>query len=332
MKALIAGLGSMGKRRIRNLKHLECEDIIGFDPREDRRQEVSNEYGILAFSSFDEALSVDPDAIVISTPPDFHYEYARQAAINKKHFFTEVGIGSESLDELNKLETDLGVVAAPSCTLRFHPVVQKMKKLLEEDCIGPILNFSSHSGQYLPDWHPWENYQDFWVSKKYTGACREQFILEAIWLSWLLGPIKAVSCMKEKLTALETDIDDVYQILVKHDTGVLGHMMLDVVARTPFRSGRMFSETGIIEWNLIERTLGVYSSETKTWVEESNSVAVVESGYVHAEQMYIDEMAHFLNAIAGEDQWMFPLTEERKIQETLEAVDLSSSAATHITL
>ena len=40
LKIIVVGLGSMGKRRIRNLLKLGYCDIIGFDPRDDRRKET----------------------------------------------------------------------------------------------------------------------------------------------------------------------------------------------------------------------------------------------------------------------------------------------------
>ena len=46
MNFLIIGLGSMGKRRVRNLQALGYRNIIGFDMREDRRKEAKEKYGI----------------------------------------------------------------------------------------------------------------------------------------------------------------------------------------------------------------------------------------------------------------------------------------------
>jgi len=55
MKFLVIGLGSMGKRRVRNLQALGMENIIGFDPRADRRAEAAEKYGIPVFASLDAA-------------------------------------------------------------------------------------------------------------------------------------------------------------------------------------------------------------------------------------------------------------------------------------
>ena len=332
MKLLVVGLGSMGKRRIRNLQYLKGGEILGFDPRADRCDEVVEQYGIRTFPDFDEAMAADPDALIISTPPELHLQYERIAATNGKHFFCEVGVGTEGIDELAQLTHGKGIVAAPSCTLRFHPMVQRIKSVVDADEIGPVLSFSSHSGQYLPDWHPWEDYRRFWASKRQTGACREQFVLEAIWLTWVMGPVRSVACFKDKMTSLDTDIDDVYQMVVRLGDRVLGHLMLDVVSRVAYRGGRLFSEEGIVEWSLADRYVRVYSGADKQWREYTDESAQVEDGYVYAEGMYIAEMERFLKAVGGEHEWAYSLADDRQTQEALEAADLSAETGRSITL
>ena len=46
LKILVVGLGSMGKRRIRNLVKLGYRDILGFDTQKLRRNESSRKYKI----------------------------------------------------------------------------------------------------------------------------------------------------------------------------------------------------------------------------------------------------------------------------------------------
>ena len=78
MKFLVVGLGSMGKRRVRNLIALGDNGIAGFDLREDRCLEANEKYGITIFSDIDSALkNFRPDALVISTSPEQHMKYAR---------------------------------------------------------------------------------------------------------------------------------------------------------------------------------------------------------------------------------------------------------------
>ena len=87
MKFLVIGLGSMGKRRVRNLITLDQKDIIGFDPRKDRCVEAEQKYSIKTYQNFDKAIMTKPDAIIISTPPDLHSKYAKIAIEKETHFF-----------------------------------------------------------------------------------------------------------------------------------------------------------------------------------------------------------------------------------------------------
>ena len=52
MKFLVVGLGSMGKRRIRNLIALNQKEIIGFDTKQERCLEVTEKYEITTFTDF----------------------------------------------------------------------------------------------------------------------------------------------------------------------------------------------------------------------------------------------------------------------------------------
>ncbi|MGC9970652.1 MAG: Gfo/Idh/MocA family oxidoreductase [Bryobacteraceae bacterium] len=330
MKFLIVGLGSMGKRRLRNLQYLKAGEIVGYDPREDRRAEASDKYGIITFSNFEQALNTGPDALIISTPPDRHCDYALVAAKNDKHFFTEASVVDDGMDDLIAVCRGKSIVAAPSCTMRFHPSVRLIRDLIQDRAIGPILTYTYHCGQYLPDWHPWEDYRSYYVAKRQTGGCREIVPFELSWLVWAVGEVEAVSCFKGKLTSLEIDIDDVYQILLRHRQGTLGHLLVDVVARVPYRVGRFLGERGVIEWNWTDHRVRVFDASSGRWTEYEEPKGTVEEGYIAAEDMYRDEMRAFVAAIRGEQPWGYTLTEDKNILSLLQTAERSSDRALHL--
>src|SRR3989344_550832 len=188
-KFLVIGLGSMGKRRIRNLffHKIKPENIVGFDIRADRNKEAEAKFGIKTYKTFKEAIrDFKPDVYIISCPADKHCIYFLHAARNKKHLFVEHPVIEDGYKELMNL-IDGSFVAAPSCTLRFHPAIKMLKKIFDEKRIGQIFFFQYHFGQYLPSWHPWEDFKDVYFSKKSTGACREMFGFELVWLEFALG-------------------------------------------------------------------------------------------------------------------------------------------------
>ncbi len=64
MKALQVGLGSMGKRRIRNLLALGITDITGFDKREDTREEAKDKYNIKTTAEISAELLTESDIYI----------------------------------------------------------------------------------------------------------------------------------------------------------------------------------------------------------------------------------------------------------------------------
>ena len=92
-KFLIVGLGSMGKRRLRNLLDLGYLEIIGYDMRSDRVEEVIKKYKIKAVTDFNKALQFAPTSMIISSPPNLlkiKLIIVLNAAVTLYPVFTEI--------------------------------------------------------------------------------------------------------------------------------------------------------------------------------------------------------------------------------------------------
>ncbi len=328
MKALVVGLGSMGKRRVRCLKRLGITDIVGFDPRADRREESTTKYEIATLGDWEEAKALKVDAWVISTPPNLHLLYAFQALDRGISFFTEASVTDPKVPEMVARLAKSDAIGAPSCTLRYYPGPRRIKAIVAEGAIGRPLTFTYQSGQYLPDWHPWESYKDFYVSKRDTGACREIVPFELCWLVDVFGPVIALSCIKDRLGDLDADIDDVYQLLLRFDTKAIGHLMVDVIAQPAVRLFRLLGSSGTIEWHHSTNSIRLYTPG-KGWSEESLNSGTVEKGYIHAEEPYVDEMADFVAAVRRERPWPYPFAESKRVLDLLERAEISNDQARH---
>lgn len=329
----VIGLGSMGKRRVRNLTRIGLPRVIGFDPREDRRIEAREQTPTLELvSDVNDGYAAAPDAVVISTPPDLHTSYARDAVRHGLPFFTEASVVDDDADRLLEESRQAGVVAAPSCTLRFQPSIKRMKELVDAGRIGTLLAFTHHSGQYLPDWHPWEDYRRFYAGQRRTGACREIVPFEFIWLTWLAGEVRNVTAYRAKVSDLDVDIDDVYQVLTRHDGGAIGHLLVDVLAREPIRRTTLIGSLGTLHWEWAERTVTLYEASTKAHTTFTEDIGTVQAGYVHAEEPYVEEMRAYLAAVAGERPWPYPLEDDLAMLRLLQAAERSSDEGRHIAL
>jgi predicted dehydrogenase len=213
--------------------------------------------------------------------------------------------------------------------MRFHPAIKKIKELVDSGIIGKSLAFTYHSGQYLPDWHPWEDYRKFYVAKRATGAGREIVPFELVWLVWVFGGVETISCFKGKLTKMEVDIDDTYQTIMKFKNDILGHLLVDVIARAAYRVFRLLGEDGVIEWDWSTRKIRVFTVKDKKWTEHSTEEGTPEKGYIIGEKMYIDEMDSFIKAIKG-GKYPYSFEDDKKILETLYAAEKSSDNDVHV--
>ncbi len=324
MKFLVIGLGSMGKRRIRCLKKLgfSSENIIGFDIRKDRCQEAENKYSIRTISAIDDRIWKSIDCVIISVPPDKHNQYMVKSIEYNIPAFVEASVILAGLKEINKKAKEKGVFLAPSCTMLFHPIIQDISDIVKSGKFGKVTNFSYHSGQYLPDWHPWENVKDFYVSKRETGGAREIVAFELTWITKILGYPKDIKGFFGKTTDVGADIDDTYAIAI--DFGEFyGTLLVDVTSRFATRRLTLNLERAQLYWDWNEKCLKVYDASKRRWLIFHQPEGKSEQGYNEniVEEMYINEIKAFIEAVEGKITFPNTLDEDIKVLELLQKVE-----------
>jgi len=311
MRFLVIGLGSMGKRRVRNLQVLGISEIGGFDIREDRRVEATGKYGIPVYRDFVGAIETfHPDVLVISTSPEHHMTYAWAGFERGLSCFIEASVvDAERILELHKRIEGTRVLMAPSCTMRHFPGPKKVKELIQTGAIGRPLNVNYQTGQYLPDWHPWEHIEEFYVSRRETGGCREIVPFELTWLNDIFGKPEPLACAKAKLTDMNADIDDIYHCLLRYPDGVLGNVTVEVISRPrATRELRVLGTEGEIVFSADENRVRYVNTKNLEWVLFDLGCGTVEAGYINPEEPYISEMKDFVEAVRQGDRSLYPNT------------------------
>ena len=322
MRFLVIGLGSMGKRRVRNLQALNQKDIAGFDPRVDRTIEAKEKYDISVFNDFDEAIDeFNPDVFIISTPPNLHMKYAYIAYNNNIHSFIEASVvDAKEILELSKNIDNKKLIIVPSCTMSYFPFVKKIKELLDDNIIGKPLNINYQTGQYLPDWHPWEDIKDYYVSNPTTGAGREIVPFELTWLNAIFGDAKPLACVKRKLTDMDAPIDDIYHSILEYPQNLLINITVEVVSRPKAtREFRLIGSNGQIVYSADSNSIKYINTTMEEWEVISFEKGTVESQYINPEEPYINEIKDFIDTISKKDRTLFPnsLEKDYNILQTL---------------
>jgi predicted dehydrogenase len=325
---LVVGLGSMGKRRIRNLKLMGFDKIYGYDERKDRSEEAEKTLGVKIIANINAFIEKEKvDALIISVPPDVHHVYIKKAIEKNIHFFVEASVVDSQMDEFTKLLSNSSIVAAPSATLYFHPAVKLISEIIKNKELGLISNFIYHSGQYLPDWHSYEKVEDYYVSKKETGGAREIVPFELTWITKIFGFPKSVSGNVKKTIAIKgaESIDDTYNALLDYGSFTV-NLIVDVVSRHATRKLIINGSEKQLSWNWDDNCIKIFDPKINDWIIRSYEVNSSASGYNKniTEQMYLDELDDFLAAIEGKKEFFNSLEYDHKVLKLLYSIERSS--------
>ncbi|MCX6181191.1 MAG: Gfo/Idh/MocA family oxidoreductase [Bacteroidetes bacterium] len=329
-KIFVIGLGSMGKRRIRNLHALGYTDIFGFDAREDRRVEVAKLHGIKVFDSFEVAISeMQPTVFVISVPPDQHHAYIIKALELNTHFFVEASVLDDGFTEIIETAKAKKIAAVASSTMYFHPAVKKIFSIFENKELGVISNVMYHAGQFLPDWHVYEKVSEFYVSQKNTGGAREIVPYELTWITKLLGFPDRVAGVYKKTIKIDgaEEIDDTYNFLMDYPD-FSATITIDVVSRYAIRRLLINGSEKQLIWNWDDDHIKIFDPKKNEWEQITYSSIDSVAGYNKniSEQMYIDEMQNFFDVADGKDVYYNTMEYDHEILKLLYKIELSSDA------
>ena len=249
LNIVVIGLGSMGKRRTRIVRSLYPKFcVLGVDMSADRRRDFVDEFSLPVFASLAEAMENRKiDAAIISTSPLAHADIANECLRYGLHVFTEINLQSYRYKENIHLAQTNHIQLFLSSTFLYRKetkfIYQKVKAVNEP------LSYMYHVGQYLPDWHPWEDYRNYFVAKRESNACRELFAIEMPWLINTFGKIESLQVISDKMSNLDLPYHDNYMVMIKHVSSHKGMLAVDVVSREAVRDFCVYGEHLFIKWD-----------------------------------------------------------------------------------
>lgn len=327
MKGIVVGLGSMGKRRIRLMKRFFPEiELVGVDSRQDRREETSRLFGVRCCESLEGAGGADCG--FVCTSPLSHASVISSMLERGLNVFTEINLVSDGYRENTALAREKGLTLFLSSTPLYRRETQYIESAVRRE--GRPVVYRYHVGQYLPDWHPWESYKDFFVGERRTNGCREIFAVELPWLESAFGKIVGVDSVSLRQTSLEISFPDSFLVTLKHDTGSVGHFAVNVVSRKAVRDMEVISESLYLRWLGSPDTLSVYDFIEKKDVAV-NTYESVEHDARYAdniiENAYVDELAAFFGALRGEDVRRHSFSDDERILAVADEIEGGSRHA-----
>jgi len=327
MDIVVVGLGSMGKRRIRLIREVSHEyNVIGVDGREDRRDEAEDLFGIKCFNSIHDAYEslekqIGKVCSFICTSPLSHSKIIEECLQYNFHVFTELNLVSDGYIENMKTAKERGLVLFLSSTFLYREEIQYIKKYISTQ---KVWNYIYHIGQYLPDWHPWESYKDFFIGDKRTNGCREIMAIELPWITDTFGMIEGFHVVADKMTNLSIDYNDNYIIQINHEDGNKGVLVVDVVSPYAIRHLEAYSEGKYIAWSGTPESLLEFETETgnikKVVLSEQAEHIDGYRAFV-VENAYKKEIVEFLGVVEGKDTPRYSFEKDLEILHLIDKIE-----------
>ncbi len=325
-KFLFAGLGSIGQRHLRNLRAVlgHNAEILAYRSRGQSpvltpemtvqpNVVLENLYNVRSFTNLDDALNEQPDAVFVTNPNTLHIQVALAAARAGCHLFIEKPLSHslEGVDELIEIVESKKLVAFVGYQFRFHPGLRWIKSLLEERRLGQLISAHIVNGEYLPDWHPYENYRESHAARSELGGGSLRIQThEFDYAVWLLGMPSKVYAVGGHLSRLEVDVEDsVNMLMTCEDNGrpVPVHIHLDYLQRPPQRICEIVGDAGKVRYDY-------YANQVEVQDLETGISQILRFERFDRNKMFMDEMRHFLDCLMGK---ACPVTDLREAKKSL---------------
>ncbi|MBT3960956.1 Gfo/Idh/MocA family oxidoreductase [Candidatus Woesearchaeota archaeon] len=308
MRALFIGLGGIGQRHLRILKKLHPDvEIaavrkigrsfeIGDDLNLDRSVDIVDKYNIRTYSSVSGALSFAPDFAVLANPTSMHLAAARKLVENKIPILMEKPVSNtdEGLDELLELSDRNSTLIMVGYMMRFHPCAVQLKKYLENNVLGDIYSVVVTVNSYMPQWHKYEGYNEFYAGKQdLGGGVVLTEIHEIDLLYWFFGTPQKIGAVGGTLSKLDLDVEDTVSILMEQKIEKRRfpvNVNMSFVQKAPIRNFLVLGERGSLEWDIANNKLRLDDYEDA--LHSENNFPKFERN-----DMFQEQMKYFLDCV-----------------------------------
>jgi predicted dehydrogenase len=285
-------------------------------------EELESTYGIRSFDHLDAALAERPDVVFVTNPNTLHVPVALAAARAGCHLFIEKPLSHslEGVNELIEIVDRKRLVALVGYQFRFHPGLIAIKNLIDTGRLGRIVAAHIVNGEYLPDWHPYEDYRGTHPARCDLGggALRIQ-THELDYAAWLFGRPTRVYAVGGQLSRLEVDVEDSVSLLLTctpDGRPIPVHVHLDFLQRPPQRVCEVVGDAGRLRFDY-------YAQRLEFWDLATGRVNVLCFDAFERGQMFEAELRHFLACVRGDEK---PIVDLREGAASL-AVSLAADAS-----
>ncbi|MDB3927273.1 Gfo/Idh/MocA family oxidoreductase [Flavobacteriaceae bacterium] len=284
---VVFGAGSIGERHIKNLWNLGFRDISVFRQRNLPFRDLDG-IKVRIITTWDELEFNIPFAAIICSPTSQHLLQTIKCAELGIHCLVEKPL-SHNLRSFSLLLDTVkrnNVFIYVGYMMRFHPLIIKIKEIINKKKYGNLLSLNSKWGEYLPDWHPWENYKESYASKKSLGGGVALTLSHDIDIANFLINSEVVKHTKINnfKSNLGIDVESGADILIRYQDNTTANIHLNFHEKNKERFLKLVFDNASINFNYYDSELIIINSDEKdeVFIEKDfdrNNLFIAQSKY-----------------------------------------------------
>lgn len=288
---VVFGAGSIGERHIRNLWYLGYHNIYVFRQRNLPFRDIADAK-VTVIDNWEKVIEINPIAAVITSPTSQHIGQAIKCVELGIHVLVEKPLSDEinSLLDLENVLATKNVFVYVGYMNRFHPHISKIKSIIESKEYGNLISLHSKWAEYLPDWHPWEDYRESYAARKELGGGVALTLSHDIDMASYLANDEIVQFFSQKnyKSNLEINVEAGADFLIKYYNGVTVNIHLNFYEKIKERFLKLVFDNASIQFEFYTSTLTIKTPS-------SNKEVVLEN--FDRNDLFIEQTKYFFNKI-----------------------------------
>jgi predicted dehydrogenase len=293
LPVLVIGAGSIGERHIRVLWSLGYNNIHVLRRESKIFRDIGNA-SVTVHLSWEDAMKINPYAAFICSPTSLHLEQTLLCIKNGIHLFVEKPLthNLEGIHQIKKAILDSGVYLQVGYMMRFHPLIVKIKEDILSKKYGDLISIQSKWAEYLPDWHPWEDYRQSYASRKELGGGVTLTLSHDIDMALFLAnsAVNSFHLIKNYNSKLEVDVDSGSDILIEFENKIIANIHLNFYEKIKERFLKLVFDDASFNFDFYQSKL------TITTVEK---VDIIELRTFDRNDLFVAQTKCFFDQIVG---------------------------------
>ncbi len=296
----VVGLGSIGNRHMYNLLNLGIKKLYVVRRLGSPNNQFHPPENVIVTSTLEKAIAEDVvDFVVVSNPSALHAATATEAIQNGCHVLIEKplggSLGRQETELLAAAEKSQSVCAMAYC-MRYHLAYLTAKNYVDDGRIGRVLYAKAWFEGYLPDWHPWEDYNKSYAALvDQGGGVLRTLDHELDFMNWVLGPALRATGKAVNTGGIGIEADDLAMYSMEHPNQVHSQVTAAFCRRPQSRGFCFVGTAGQLQFDWQTGLL-------KLTHKDGGESIVAEAGQTETNQMYVDLMRDFLLDIVDTTQ------------------------------